>query len=84
MTAAPGAPSAGPDVTGLHLSMGDLPLSSVIHELIARQLDADEGIEDDPEAVVVTTGRQEALFPLWVQRRHARDVPPPSHPPPPA
>ncbi|MFF3576076.1 AAA family ATPase [Streptomyces mirabilis] len=76
MTAAPGAPSAGPDVAGLHLSMGDLPLSSVIHELIARQLGADEGIEVDPEVVVVTTGRQEGLFRLRVRRRHARDVPP--------
>lgn len=76
MPAAPGAPSAGPAVAGLHLSMGDLPLSYVIQRLIARQLDADEGIEVDPEAVVVTTGSQEALFPLGVQRRRARDVPP--------
>jgi DNA-binding transcriptional MocR family regulator len=56
--------------------MGELPLSYVIQRLIARQLDADENIEVDPEAVVVTTGSQEALSPLGVQRRRARDVPP--------
>ncbi|MGA4837504.1 PLP-dependent aminotransferase family protein [Streptomyces sp. G45] len=34
----------------------------VVHELIAHQLDRDEGITVDPEAVVVTVGAQEALW----------------------
>ncbi|MGP9023153.1 aminotransferase-like domain-containing protein [Streptomyces sp. BR1] len=34
----------------------------VVHELIARQLEVDEGITVDPEAVVVTVGAQEALW----------------------
>ncbi|MBD0744038.1 PLP-dependent aminotransferase family protein [Streptomyces sp. CBMA152] len=34
----------------------------VVHELIARQLELDEGITVDPEAVVVTVGAQEALW----------------------
>ncbi|MEE4545551.1 PLP-dependent aminotransferase family protein [Streptomyces sp. V4-01] len=34
----------------------------IVHELIARHLSLDEGIEVDPEAVVVTVGFQEALF----------------------
>lgn len=34
----------------------------IIHELVARHLAVDEGIEVDPEAVVVTVGFQEALF----------------------
>jgi (S)-3,5-dihydroxyphenylglycine transaminase len=34
----------------------------IVHELIARQLAADEGISADPEAVVVTVGCQEAMF----------------------
>jgi (S)-3,5-dihydroxyphenylglycine transaminase len=32
-----------------------------IHELIARQLELDEGIRVDPRAIVVTTGCQEAM-----------------------
>lgn len=47
----------------------------IIHELISRQLASDEGIHIDPEAIVVTTGCQEALFlTLSVLRRDARDV----------
>ncbi len=76
MPAAPGAPSAGPAVAGLHLSMGDLPLSYVIQRLIARQLDADEGIEVDPEAVVVTTGSQERSSPWGCSAAAPWDVPP--------
>ncbi|MFK8907876.1 PLP-dependent aminotransferase family protein [Streptomyces sp. YS-3] len=34
----------------------------VVHELIARQLELDEGIAVDPEAIVVTVGAQEALW----------------------
>jgi (S)-3,5-dihydroxyphenylglycine transaminase len=34
----------------------------IIHELIARHLQVDEGITVDPEAVVVTVGCQEALY----------------------
>ncbi|KRV50740.1 GntR family transcriptional regulator [Wenjunlia vitaminophila] len=34
----------------------------VIHHLIARNLAVDEGIEVDPESIVVTVGCQEALF----------------------
>lgn len=34
----------------------------IVHELVARHLAVDEGIEVDPEAVVVTVGLQEALF----------------------
>jgi len=34
----------------------------IVHELIARQLRCDEGIEVDPEAIVVTVGCQEAMF----------------------
>ncbi|MEZ3183051.1 PLP-dependent aminotransferase family protein [Streptomyces pimonensis] len=47
----------------------------IIHELIARQLSVDEGIQVDPEAVLVTTGCQEALFlTLRLLRRDDRDV----------
>lgn len=47
----------------------------IIHELIARQLATDEGIHVDPEAILVTTGCQEALFlTLRVLRRDERDV----------
>ncbi|MFH8978771.1 aminotransferase class I/II-fold pyridoxal phosphate-dependent enzyme [Streptomyces sp. NPDC017890] len=47
----------------------------IIHELIARQLAEDEGLHVDPEAVVVTTGCQEALFlTLRLLRRDDRDV----------
>lgn len=34
----------------------------IVHELISRQLAGDEGIQADPEAVVVTVGCQEAMF----------------------
>lgn len=34
----------------------------IVHELVARQLAADEGIATDPEAIVVTVGCQEAMF----------------------
>jgi len=34
----------------------------IIHHLVARNLSVDEGIEIDPEAVVVTVGCQEAMF----------------------
>jgi (S)-3,5-dihydroxyphenylglycine transaminase len=47
----------------------------IVHELIARQLSADEGIEVDPEAIVVTVGCQEAmLIVLRALRRDDRDV----------
>lgn len=35
--------------------------NGIIHELIARQLAADEGIDAAPESIVVTTGCQEAM-----------------------
>ncbi len=34
----------------------------IVHELIARQLRCDEGIDVDPEAIVITVGCQEAMF----------------------
>ncbi|MET8626208.1 PLP-dependent aminotransferase family protein [Kitasatospora sp. NPDC004669] len=34
----------------------------IVHELVARNLAADEGIDADPESVVVTVGCQEAMF----------------------
>src|SRR5215472_7897281 len=34
----------------------------IIHELIGRQLRHDEGIDVDPEAIVITVGCQEAMF----------------------
>jgi (S)-3,5-dihydroxyphenylglycine transaminase len=34
----------------------------IVHEIVARQLAADEGINADPEAIVVTVGFQEAMF----------------------
>ncbi len=47
----------------------------IVHELIARQLAVDEGIDIDPEAVVVTVGCQEAmLIVLRALRRDDRDV----------
>lgn len=47
----------------------------VIHELIARMLHIDEGIDVDPEAVVVTVGCQEAMvLTLRALRADARDV----------
>ncbi|MFD9305176.1 PLP-dependent aminotransferase family protein [Streptomyces sp. NPDC060048] len=47
----------------------------VIHDLIAENLRTDEGIEADPEALVVTVGCQEALFlVLRALRGDERDV----------
>jgi (S)-3,5-dihydroxyphenylglycine transaminase len=47
----------------------------IIHELIARHLQVDEGITVDPEAVVVTVGCQEALYlSLRALRRTDRDA----------
>ncbi|MFE5584089.1 PLP-dependent aminotransferase family protein [Kitasatospora sp. NPDC056531] len=47
----------------------------IVHELIARQLEQDEGITVDPEAVVVTVGAQEALWlVLRALRATERDV----------
>jgi len=47
----------------------------LIHELIARHLDRDEGIRADPEALVVTVGCQEAMFiTLRALRATDRDV----------
>jgi (S)-3,5-dihydroxyphenylglycine transaminase len=34
----------------------------IIHELLARNLQLDEGIDVDPESIVVTVGCQEAMF----------------------
>ncbi|MFF1481773.1 aminotransferase class I/II-fold pyridoxal phosphate-dependent enzyme [Streptomyces sp. NPDC058301] len=46
-----------------------------MHRLIARCLERDEGIEADPEAVVVTVGCQEAMFlVLRALRSDDRDV----------
>jgi (S)-3,5-dihydroxyphenylglycine transaminase len=47
----------------------------IVHELIARQLRRDEGIDVDPEALVVTVGCQEAMFiALRALRADERDV----------
>jgi (S)-3,5-dihydroxyphenylglycine transaminase len=47
----------------------------IVHELIARQLAADEGITVDPEAIVVTVGCQEAMFiTVRALRADERDV----------
>jgi (S)-3,5-dihydroxyphenylglycine transaminase len=47
----------------------------IIHELVARNLAVDEGIDVDPEAVVVTVGCQEAmLVVLCALRADDRDV----------
>ncbi len=47
----------------------------IMHELIARQLAVDEGIEADPESIVVTVGCQEAMFLVArALRRDDRDV----------
>jgi (S)-3,5-dihydroxyphenylglycine transaminase len=47
----------------------------IVHELIARQLRRDEGIDIDPEAIVVTVGCQEAMFvTLRALRADERDV----------
>lgn len=47
----------------------------IIHDLIARALLADEGIDVDPESIVVTVGAQEAIFlVLRALRRGAADA----------
>ena len=47
----------------------------IMHQLIARQLAVDEGIEADPESIVVTVGCQEAMFLVArALRRDDRDV----------
>jgi (S)-3,5-dihydroxyphenylglycine transaminase len=47
----------------------------IVHDLIARQLRRDEGIDIDPEAIVVTVGCQEAMFvTLRALRADERDV----------
>jgi (S)-3,5-dihydroxyphenylglycine transaminase len=47
----------------------------IIHELVARNLYVDEGIEVDPESIVVTVGCQEAMFlVLRALRADERDV----------
>lgn len=47
----------------------------IIHELIARHLQVDEGITADPESIVVTVGCQEGLYlTLRALRRTAEDV----------
>ena len=47
----------------------------IIHDLVARHLEVDEGITADPEALVITVGFQEALYlVLRALRRDSRDV----------
>lgn len=47
----------------------------IVADLIARQLSVDEGIDADPESIVVTVGCQEAMFLiLRALRRDERDV----------
>ncbi|MFC8693728.1 aminotransferase-like domain-containing protein [Streptomyces parvus] len=47
----------------------------IVHDLIARSLARDEGIDADPESVVVTVGCQEAMFlVLRALRAEPRDV----------
>jgi len=47
----------------------------IVHHLVARNLAADEGIDADPEAIVVTVGCQEAMFlVLRALRVDERDV----------
>jgi (S)-3,5-dihydroxyphenylglycine transaminase len=47
----------------------------VIHELVAANLQLDEGIAVDPESIVITTGCQEAMFlVLRALRADERDV----------
>lgn len=47
----------------------------IVHELIARQLEVDEGISVDPESIVVTVGFQEAMFAVVrALRADERDV----------
>ncbi|WP_329538229.1 PLP-dependent aminotransferase family protein (plasmid) [Streptomyces sp. NBC_01450] len=47
----------------------------IIHDLIAQYLSVDEGIDVDPESIVLTTGCQEALLlTMRALRRDERDV----------
>jgi (S)-3,5-dihydroxyphenylglycine transaminase len=47
----------------------------IVHDLIARHLEVDEGVAVDPESVVVTVGCQEAMFlVLRALRADERDV----------
>jgi (S)-3,5-dihydroxyphenylglycine transaminase len=47
----------------------------IIHDLVARNLEVDEGIVVDPESIVVTVGCQEALYlTLRALRRTDRDA----------
>ncbi|MFD1049840.1 aminotransferase class I/II-fold pyridoxal phosphate-dependent enzyme, partial [Kibdelosporangium lantanae] len=47
----------------------------IIHELVAANLELDEGITVDPESIVVTVGCQEAMFlTLRALRSDPRDV----------
>jgi (S)-3,5-dihydroxyphenylglycine transaminase len=47
----------------------------IVHRLVARNLSLDEGIEVDPEAIVVTVGCQEAMVAtLRALRADRRDV----------
>ncbi|WP_411757439.1 PLP-dependent aminotransferase family protein [Streptomyces venezuelae] len=47
----------------------------IIHDLIAENLSVDEGIDVDPESIVVTVGCQEAMFlTLRALRRDDKDV----------
>jgi len=47
----------------------------IIHDLIARMLLVDEGVDVDPESIVVTVGAQEAIYlVLRALRRTAEDV----------
>lgn len=47
----------------------------IVHEVVARCLEVDEGIHADPEALVLTVGCQEAMYlVLRALRAHARDA----------
>jgi (S)-3,5-dihydroxyphenylglycine transaminase len=47
----------------------------IIHDLVARELSVDEGIDVDPEALVITVGAQEAMFiALRALRADERDI----------
>ncbi|WP_020123186.1 PLP-dependent aminotransferase family protein [Streptomyces canus] len=49
--------------------------SGIVHELIARQLEVDEGLRTEPESIVVTVGCQEAMYlVLRALRRDEHDV----------
>ncbi|MFE3033153.1 PLP-dependent aminotransferase family protein [Streptomyces canus] len=49
--------------------------SGIVHELIARQLEVDEGLRTEPDSIVVTVGCQEAMYlVLRALRRDEHDV----------